>query len=209
MTQPTPTSPDATQAYATGSEPHPALEAPTMSPAPTPRPAGQNRLLLAVAGAVTLLAVIGGTAAITAAVVGGGGATPAAASTTKAPSAWELEQATAKDRPATTAPAVPAAGPTLVASDITLTAKITDKQCFGSAGCNVTVKIEMAYAGPALSPADTFDVTYEITGIEDGPAIGTFEVTGDQYTQSEKLVQTATPGATITVKVTDVDKQGL
>lgn len=100
------------------------------------------------------------------------------------------------------------AGPTLEASAIKLTPKVVEKQCFGSAGCNVTVRIEMTYDGPDLSSDGTFEVTYDLTGDEDGSIIGTFEVTGSQYTQDEQTLSTKSSKTKLTVKVTRVDRTG-
>jgi hypothetical protein len=107
---------------------------------------------------------------------------------------------------ATAAPAAPSR-PKL--SDIKLTAKITDKECFGSAGCNVEFKVRMAYSGPALDHDDTWEITYEVTGVEDGPLIGTFELTGDQYEVNEELVSTTSSKKKIAIAVTDVEKVGI
>lgn len=133
----------------------------------------------------------------------------AAAPTT--PSAWELEQQ-AQPEPALDegdVAATPTAGPVLTASAVKLTPKVKDKNCFGSAGCSVTVKLEMGYTGPDLSPDETWEVTYEVRGGEDGPIIGTFEVTGPSYTVPEEDVSTPSKNTEITAKVTDVEKLGL
>lgn len=100
-------------------------------------------------------------------------------------------------------------GPTLVASAIELTPKVIDKQCFGSAGCNVSIKVQMSYGGPDLSPDDTFAVTYQVTGDESGPIIGTFEVTGSQYTEQEESLSTRSSKTKISIKVTGVEKVGI
>lgn len=108
--------------------------------------------------------------------------------------------------PTTEAPTV---GPTPQVKDITLTVKVTDKQCFGLAGCNVDIKLDLGYVGPSLSPDDTFEVTYQVTGDESGPIIGTLELTGDQYTVPEHSLSTRSSRTKILVKVTGVDKVGI
>ncbi|MFF5081632.1 hypothetical protein ACFY36_31675 [Actinoplanes sp. NPDC000266] len=56
-------------------------------------------------------------------------------------------------------------GPELSAADVKLTPKVAEKQCFGSAGCNVTVKVQMSYAGPTLKSSRT-KITAKVTGVE-------------------------------------------
>lgn len=84
--------------------------------------------------------------------------------------------------------------------------KVTKKQCFGSAGCNVEVTIDPQYLGAGdLPDSGTIEVTYQITGGED-PVVNTFTVEGGQisYTKTED-VQTASSKAKIKAKVTGVD----
>jgi hypothetical protein len=108
----------------------------------------------------------------------------------------------------TTEPAATAATPQV--KDIALRAKITEKKCYGyGAGCNVGFKVEAEYIGPTLSPDDTWLVTYQVNGVEDGPVIGSFEMTGDQYTVNEEFVGTKSSKSKITIKVTDVEKVGI
>jgi hypothetical protein len=108
----------------------------------------------------------------------------------------------------TTEPAAPAATPRV--KDIALRAKITEKKCYGSGvGCNVGFNIAAEYVGPALNPDDTWLVTYEVTGIEDGPLIGSLEMTGDQYTSNPEYVGTKSSKSKIIIKVTSVEKVGI
>ncbi|BCY13187.1 hypothetical protein L3i22_082750 [Actinoplanes sp. L3-i22] len=85
-----------------------------------------------------------------------------------------------------------------------MTPKITKKQCFGSAGCNVRIKVEVGYDGPTLSEDDTWEVTYQVIGDESGPIVGTFELTGTKYDQDEISLSTKSSTTKISVKVTDV-----
>lgn len=105
--------------------------------------------------------------------------------------------------------AAAAAGPVLTADQVKLTLKTTEKACFGSAGCNVTVKVQMAYDGEPLDSGTTWEVTYEITGGDDGPQIGSFDVTGSQYDVNTELLSTKSKTTKLHVKVTDVDKLGI
>jgi hypothetical protein len=182
-------------------------------PGPARKP---NKLPWIIGGAFGLLVIIAATVGTTIAVTSDSGrATEAGAA--RPLSAWEQEQQDLAGGPGSedeggiaTTPAVEptTTGPVLSASDITLTPKVTEKQCFGSAGCNVSIKIDMAYRGPDLSPNETWEVTYEVKGDESGPIIGTFEITGDQYTVAEEALGTRSNKTKVTIKVTDVERLG-
>lgn len=84
------------------------------------------------------------------------------------------------------------------------------KQCFGSAGCNVTVGINPRYVGSQTLPdTGTIEVTYEISGDESGPVTNTFTVEGGKasYTAEEDI---STPSSSTKVKgkITDVSYDG-
>lgn len=170
-------------------------------PPAAPPPTKKSRLpwLIAAGGIGLALVVVLGIA-----VALGQGDSPSA----KTPSAWDNEQAQAATEtdPTTAAPA-PAATPKV--ADFKLTARITDKKCFGSAGCNIEFKIEMDYLGESLSEDDTWEVTYEVTGVEDGPMIGTLEMTGTTFESYEESVSTSSSKKKLTIKVTGVDKVGI
>lgn len=176
---------------------------PTTSPAPAPPPR-RKPVLLWILGGAALLALVA-VSLLGARLLGqqAGTSEPTAQS-----------QAQDVGTPLTTAaePTTDAPAPTVTpkASDFRLTAKITKKQCFGSAGCNVEFWVSMAYGGPDLDPDDTWIVTYEVSGVEDGPQINTIEVTGDTYSHDEtELASTTSSSKKLTVKVTDVEKQGI
>jgi hypothetical protein len=106
------------------------------------------------------------------------------------------------EAPATEAAVVAAPAP----ADFRLTAKITDKQCFGSAGCNVTFRVDVTYAGTAaLDPDKTWLVIYEINGIEDAPQVGNFQLTGTRVESTDEDVQTSSTKSKITLKATSVE----
>lgn len=74
-----------------------------------------------------------------------------------------------------------------------LTVKTLEKKCFGSAGCNMTFRIEVAASDPTISldPSKTYELTYEIKGSED-PYVNTLTLEGDEYiTDQEEFVGTA------------------
>jgi len=92
--------------------------------------------------------------------------------------------------------------------DFQLKLKITQKKCFGSAGCLIEYHVDLAYAGAPLDDSDTWVVTYEVSGVEDGPAINTLEVTGDQMSYDEtESAETPSSSTKLRVKVTDVEKK--
>src|SRR5690625_4226179 len=68
-----------------------------------------------------------------------------------------------------------------------LTIVETERLCYGSAGCNVSYRVELGYGGPPLDPSTTYELTYEVLGAED-KKISTMEVTGDQHTVNEDFV---------------------
>jgi len=70
----------------------------------------------------------------------------------------------------------------LTRSDVHLSLKTTQRQCFGSAGCNVTVEVRASLDDAILQalPEDgQWDVTYQVAGDESGPIIGTFSLYGN------------------------------
>ncbi len=140
---------------------------------------------------------------------------PAAA---KSPSAWDIEQAQRRaaekaniDSETLPDPAPTTEGPELKAADVKLSLKTIDKQCFGSAGCNVSVQVQAKHAGGlgTFVTPDTWLVTYEIRGGSDGPTIGSFEISDGSYDMNTEDLSTASSGTKLTVKVVDVEKQGL
>jgi hypothetical protein len=92
------------------------------------------------------------------------------------------------------------------ADDFKIAVKILRKKCFGSAGCNVTYRINPQYVGVADFPDDgTVEVTYVVKGLEDGDAVNTFTIEGDQASfDSEEDGSIASSKAKLTAKATDV-----
>lgn len=81
---------------------------------------------------------------------------------------------------------------------------VLEKSCFGSAGCNITYRIDPTYTGPS-DISDT-EVTYEVTGGESGPQVNTFEIDGSgQATfDSSEFLSTSTSRPNLRAKVTSV-----
>jgi hypothetical protein len=103
------------------------------------------------------------------------------------------------DETQTTAPVTVAPKP----SDFTMTVKTTKKQCFGTAGCNVTYHVEVSssYIG---APDKEWLITYEVRGGED-VSINSFTYTGTKYTRDqEEFVQVPSSKSKLTAKATEV-----
>lgn len=106
-------------------------------------------------------------------------------------------------------PTAKVAYPTPAAKDFTITPKITNKQCFGSAGCNVQFTVNLDYTGTPVKPSSSWDVTYEAQGTED-PLTVTLRLDFDPdgkngaYQNDEQFVQTKTKAAKITLVITSI-----
>jgi hypothetical protein len=106
--------------------------------------------------------------------------------------------------PAATEP--PANAPT--PKDFTLTVKILSKQCFGSAGCNITFRVELSSNGVSPDPDKTYEVTYEVRGVEDGPQINTLTIEGGKYrADEEEFASTKSAATKLKAVITDVAEQ--
>jgi hypothetical protein len=92
-------------------------------------------------------------------------------------------------------------------SDFELTVKTLSKQCFGSAGCNVTYRIQAGWDG-TYDPDKTYEVVYEVRGDESGPQTNNFTITGDEYQVSqEEDASTRSSGVKLTARVISVEEQ--
>lgn len=91
-----------------------------------------------------------------------------------------------------------------VASDFEVELIVKEQECFGSAGCNVNLRVEPSYVGTEV-PSGQWEITYEVTGIEDEPQIQTFTLDGSEFSyQPEIDVQTVSRSSEPTAEVTDV-----
>lgn len=117
----------------------------------------------------------------------------------------------ASTQPTATAPAADLATPEVVTTpqpdDFELEVKVLKKQCFGTAGCNITYRIDPTYTGTGYADDVKWRVIYEVTGVEDGPQINSFTLLGEQieYT-SEESASTSSSSAKLRAKVTEVLK---
>lgn len=92
--------------------------------------------------------------------------------------------------------------------DIELITK--ERQCFGSAGCNITVVPDITFLGTtqSIDPAAVYEITYEISGDESGPVIETAELTDqDSLSYSSSVISTASSAVKVTAEVTAVTLQ--
>ena len=163
------------------------------------------RTIAIVAGALIVVGAVAGA-------LGSGGkktaGKPTAHTTSSAPSSTTAAaiQPPILEQPSDTAPAyvTPKKG------DFQVTLKVLSKECFGTAGCNVTYRAKLSQSLPtgALDPDVTYDLTYVVHGDESGPQTETMFITGDQYEQpSEGLAQTPSSGTKLTVTVTKLEAE--
>ncbi|MET7437022.1 hypothetical protein ACFYQQ_01155 [Streptomyces sp. NPDC005496] len=175
---------------------------PPASPEP-PAPAKRNR---------THAIIIGSAAAVIAAVIATGIVVVQSGDDSDSkPAATRKSSAKADD--GFVSEATEEAEPTyadVTADDFTMKLKTKEKQCFGSAGCNLTVEPDLAYDGVEdIDPAATYEITYEIRGGDSGPVIETAELSDEttlNYTPT--VISTTSSSAKLTVEITDVTEQG-
>lgn len=164
-------------------------------PAPA-RKAGNGRFLLGgVLGLI--LGFTGG------AVVGGavGGDSTGTASGIAGTSTSEAIEPAAEEETSTQ----PAPAPAGITKDnFTVDVKTLSKQCFGSAGCNV--EIRLVVAGDASIKGTEVELSIEVSGDESGPLIETITIDEDgQYTQPELVVSTKSSKTKVKATITDVE----
>jgi hypothetical protein len=160
------------------------------APLPALKKRNRTKAVVGVSGGLVALCVVG---VIVAALNGNSGSRSAAGSGSTAVSSGGAQ--VAQDA-VSTQETEAAQAPAPEASDFKLTPKITQKQCFGSAGCLVDYEVNLEYGGPTLD-----------TGDESGPITDQIEVTGNQYTGNKESVATARSSTKIKIKVTDVEKE--
>ena len=92
----------------------------------------------------------------------------------------------------------------LTTDDFEIETSVKEQRCFGSAGCNLTIRTEPVFVGSGV-PAGVWEVTYEITGIEDQPMIRTFELDDDLMSfDDEARVSVESENFDIQTEVTEV-----
>jgi hypothetical protein len=115
--------------------------------------------------------------------------------------ATNTQSASVDASPVDTSPV--AAGPAIGVSDYGVKLKTTKKQCFGSAGCNVEIRLTLAASAQAQGvPAE---ITVSVKGDESGPIIETISIDENgEYSPVEVSLSTKSSATKITAKVTDV-----
>jgi alkanesulfonate monooxygenase SsuD/methylene tetrahydromethanopterin reductase-like flavin-dependent oxidoreductase (luciferase family) len=155
--------------------------------------------------------VIGSAAAVIAAVIGTGvfvvnsrDDDTGAASTSASSTPTEDTVTAAAEEPEPTYAVVDA-------DSFTIELRTTRRQCFGSAGCNVTVEPDLTLLvdSEAIDPDAVYEITYEIRGDEDGPVIETAELSDQTSVSfSQSLVTVPSSSTKVSVKITDVAERG-
>ncbi|MEV6564599.1 hypothetical protein [Streptomyces kronopolitis] len=173
-----------------------------MPPVPPSPPTSMRRrpVIAAIVGTVIIAAISSG---ITAILVSGSdkeGAGPKATSAKSAPEAPSEDPTEASEETGETYNDSP------TSTDFALSMKTTKKQCFGSAGCNITVEPNVSYvSATSLDPEKTLSITYEIHGDESGPVIQTMELSDrDRLTYTPVSLSTADRSTKVTAEITDV-----
>lgn len=171
------------------------------TPATSPRsPRGPRKLpwILAIVGAFVVGAILGGVLGAAGGAIAGAAAAGAG---TPAAEASQIADDTA-DAPSAT----PSSAFEYTEDLFTVTLKTKSKQCFGSAGCNVTVVPVLSTLDPSVIPSDASGtMTLEITGDESGTITQTIDLTGSQYNQREIDLSTPRSSTKVKVAVTDVE----
>lgn len=93
----------------------------------------------------------------------------------------------------------------LTKTEVKLTIKVTDKECFGDAGCNVGYRVRAAWPDRDLD--GSYEITYKVTGPKEGAAIGTITVQPDgTYTGGDEYATVARATTKLTPTVTEVER---
>lgn len=83
--------------------------------------------------------------------------------------------------------------------------KTRQKECFGSAGCNITVQVDPNYVGNQDASVGSWEITYEIRGGEDGPIIETMTLENGTFTfPEEQFISTSSTATELEAVVTEV-----
>ncbi|KRC53036.1 MULTISPECIES: hypothetical protein [unclassified Nocardioides] len=96
-------------------------------------------------------------------------------------------------------------GVAIAPKNIKIALRTRSKECFGSAGCLVTVQADPNYVGTQDASTGSWEITYEIRGGEDGPVIETMTLTDGTFTfPEEQSLETASSGTRLQAVVTEV-----
>ncbi|MFD5573477.1 hypothetical protein [Streptomyces cadmiisoli] len=168
-------------------------------PPPTPAPKKSRTNAIIIGSATAVIAAVVATGVVVVQVTDDD-SKPAATTKSTAPDADPATAATAEEPdPATTFAE-------LTADSFTIELRTTERQCFGSAGCNVTVEPDLTYTGlEDIDPNAVYQITYEIKGDESGPVIETAELSDEtslNYTPTS--ISTRSASTKVSAAITDV-----
>ena len=113
---------------------------------------------------------------------------------------------------ATTAPTVTAAPPPTVIvpslNDFMIDLLVLEKQCFGSAGCLVTVRPRLSYDGPAIPPSTSYILVFEVAGDESGVVTCNLTIMGEEYSFNEIHLSTPRDNTVLVVTLVTLLPEG-
>lgn len=90
-------------------------------------------------------------------------------------------------------------------SDFNLKIKLLDKQCFGSAGCNIEYEVEAVYLGERNDlDGVRLDITYRVTGDDSGAQIGTISLDNGRYDMEQRSASTSSEGVQLAAHIATV-----
>lgn len=91
-------------------------------------------------------------------------------------------------------------------SDFVIRIKVRAKQCFGSAGCLITYRIDPSYRGRPFR--GSYDITYRVSGDESGPQTNTFTIdeAGNASFDSEETASTRSSKVKMKATAIGVDR---
>ncbi|MFF8831743.1 hypothetical protein [Streptomyces sp. NPDC015131] len=181
--------------------PMPNCPPPLPPSAVTPRKSRTHAVIIGSAAAVIAAVVATGV------IVNGSGHDDSKPAATAAPNATDEAVTTTDADAPTPEPTYAEVG----VGSFTIGLRTTQRQCFGSAGCTLTVEPELTHVGDsgAIAPDAVYEITYEIRGDQSGPVIGTAELsdrTRLDYTPS--VLSTSSAETKVSVKITDVVERG-
>jgi hypothetical protein len=162
----------------------------------------RNKKLSIVFAAVILLSILVG--AVGATILGDSGDTATTAQPTPTPTTLGRTALPVEETAAT----LTERSVNIDKSDIELRIKILRKECHGSAGCDVTYRVVVDGAHMDGWPnSGDVDVSYQVTGSEDGPESGSLWIVIDEsYDEPwEAVTSTRSRSVELTVKVTEVE----
>lgn len=96
-------------------------------------------------------------------------------------------------------------GAAMAPRNLKIAIRTRSKECFGSAGCNVTIQIDPSYVGTQDVSTGSWEITYEIRGGEDGPLVETMTLEDGTFSfPAEQNLGTTSSTARLEAVVTNV-----